>query len=198
MPETGSVFSRPKNFRRRVYRLRRLKYLGIDENDAPTLGSISEVKSETIENLTEEHDKLKGILLRVQADFDNYRKRAVREKEDMSRFAVQNLLGDLLPVLDNFHRAVEAAKQTNDAQSVTHGVELILQQFDRLLSAKGVEPVPAEGKMFDPRIHEAVAVDTESKAGENRVIEVFQQGYLYKGHLLRPARVKVAKGKPSI
>ncbi|WP_231363829.1 nucleotide exchange factor GrpE [Verrucomicrobium sp. 3C] len=143
-----------------------------------------------------EADEARDRLLRTLADWDNARKRLVKEKEDAIRLANTSLLQALLPVVDNFLLGVEAAKNATDGQSIVLGMQMILSQFQTLLREEGVEVIDAVGTPFDPHRHEAVGfVDTE-EVEEGRVATQQRCGYLYKGRLLRPALVSVAR-KPS-
>jgi molecular chaperone GrpE len=163
MVEESALSAMPGGRRRLAYRLRRRRYAAGEETPGgrPPTRPIEAVGDE---QLAAEHDRLKDHYQRLRADFENHRKRQTREREETRRFAIHDFIGELLPIVDNFHRAVEASQQTNDARALTRGVELILQQLATLLASKGVEPVPAQGEIFNPQIHEAVAVDTESGA----------------------------------
>ncbi len=131
-------------------------------------------------------------LQRLQAEFDNFRKRSQKEKEDMAKYASERVIAAMLPVLDNFERAVEAAKTSQDFAGFAQGVDMILRQFQNVLTKEGLIPVDAVGQPFDPNVHEAVLqVDAEEPA--NTVVEELQKGYYLKDKLLRPSMVKVAR-----
>lgn len=137
----------------------------------------------------EEHENF----LRALADFNNYRRRAREEIEQAREFATEEFIIRLLPVLDNFERAIAAAEQTRDFDSLHGGVILILRQLRDLLAKEGVEPIKAVGEQFDPMKHEAVArIDTEEYP-DNTVIEEVRTGYMMKGKVIRPSAVKVAR-----
>jgi molecular chaperone GrpE len=132
-------------------------------------------------------------LRRLQADFDNYRKRTLREQTARAASASQALVARLLPVLDNFELAVSSAEQSRDFDRMLKGVEMVLGALREVLESEGLVRIEAEGKPFDPERHEAViAVDDES-AEPGTVIDIVRTGYELRGKVLRPAMVKVAK-----
>ncbi|MFZ3129760.1 MAG: nucleotide exchange factor GrpE [Desulfosporosinus sp.] len=131
-------------------------------------------------------------LQRLQADFDNYRKRTQKEKTELIKYASERLVGELLPVLDNFDRAVSAAKVNPDFASFSQGVEMILRQMQTALSKEGLKAMDAVGQPFDPNLHEAVLREASDEHPENTVVEVLQKGYYLKEKVLRPSMVKVS------
>jgi molecular chaperone GrpE len=137
-------------------------------------------------------------LLRTTADFDNYKKRAAREKADATRFANENLVQKLIPVLDSFDMALAAAQnaQTEAAQSLRTGVNMIHQQLKAALAEAGLEEIDATGKTFDPNVHEGIAQAETADAPEGQVVQQLRKGYKLRERLLRPATVVVAK-KPA-
>jgi len=138
------------------------------------------------------------LYLRARADLDNYRKRAQREKEDLSRFANENLLREILPVMDNLERALEHARQgEGSGDGLLQGVEMTLGQFQRVLDKFGVTPVSAVGEPFDPARHEALGQVESAEHPPNTVVQELQKGYLLNERLLRPAMVMVAKAPPA-
>lgn len=139
----------------------------------------------------EEVAKNLDLYLRARADLDNFRKRAQRDKEDLIRFANDNLLRDLLPVLDNLERAIAHAK--NGDSGLLEGVEMTLGQLRKVLEKSGVTPVEAMGRPFDPACHEAMGQLESSDHGPNTVVQELQKGYLLNERLLRPTLVMVSK-----
>lgn len=135
---------------------------------------------------------LKDQLLRARADFENSRKRLVREKEDSLRYANQAILADLLPLLDHLELGLQAATSTQDAASVIHGVKLIQTQFERFLTEHGVTPIEALGKAFDPNWHEALGQEPTSDKPEGTVLHLRRRGFKLGDRLLRPASVITA------
>lgn len=133
------------------------------------------------------------MLKRTQAEMDNYRKRMMREQEQIIQFATQTVFRELLPVIDNIERALHAAETGASSASLTEGFELIYSQLNELLAKECVEVIDPLGAEFDPERHEAIMQIESEGFAENTVAEVLQKGYALKGRLLRPAMVKVAK-----
>lgn len=141
----------------------------------------------------------KDKCLRALADLDNYRKRAAREKVEHSKFATQQMLARLLPVIDNFELALQHADQAGDsasAKSLVDGLKMTLSQLHGVLRDAGVEVVNAEGQHFDPQFHEAVSHLESDTHESGKVIQQLRKGYRLHERLLRPATVVVSKGKP--
>lgn len=132
-------------------------------------------------------------LQRLQLDFDNFRRRTQREKEEFVETAGASLVEILLPVMDNFERAIQAS--SGDESAFREGIEMIIKQMQKVLSDAGLEPVEAVGSPFDPNLHQAVMVVEEDSCQENTVVEELQKGYLFAGKVLRPAAVKVSSKK---
>jgi molecular chaperone GrpE len=132
-------------------------------------------------------------LRRLQADFDNYRKRTLREQTARTAAASQALVARLLPVLDNFELAVSAAEQSRDFDGMLKGVEMVLGALRGVLEGEGLAKIEAEGKPFDPERHEAVIAVEQEDAEPGRVVGIVRAGYELGGKVLRPAMVKVAK-----
>ncbi len=132
-------------------------------------------------------------LLRTAADFENYKKRAAREKEDWTKFANEDLIRAILPFIDNLERAVNHAQKIADTGVLVKGVQLTLQQLLQALNKFGLSSFESVGKPFDPAMHEAMLVVETDKHEPNQVVEEFQKGYLLNDRLLRPATVSVSK-----
>lgn len=154
------------------------------------------------EALRTENQKLRDQMLRSRADFENFRKRAEREKTEYFKFALADTIRDLLPVVDNLERAVSHAG--DGSEEVQKGIELIHKQMMDLLQRYGVKPVGEISEPFDPAKHEAIMREENTSLPANSVAEVLQRGYALNDRLLRPAMVKVAvggkreeEGKPS-
>jgi molecular chaperone GrpE len=136
----------------------------------------------------------KDNLLRLQAEFENYKKRQVKEREESRKSANERLLTVLLPVLDNLERALEHGGEGGSPEKTLEGIHLVLKQFRESLSQFGVEVIEAEGALFDPHVHEAMSrVETDGDPPDGTVVEVYQRGYLLNGRILRAAMVGVAK-----
>jgi molecular chaperone GrpE len=146
-----------------------------------------------LKKLRDERDVLFDRLARLQAEFDNYRKRAAKENADFRDYAVADAARSLLPVIDNLSLALKnAAAKPDDFRK---GVELIHKQLQDALNKMNVQRVPAQGEPFDPRVHEAIEVVESDEVPDHHVLEELQPGYRIKERLLRPAMVRVAKGK---
>ena len=147
--------------------------------------------SEKIKSLTEEKESLFDRLLRKQAEFENFRKRTEKEKQEFYEFALSGFIQTLLPVLDGLERSL-SAQEGETVESYRKGNELILKQFRDQLWSAGLQPIRSMGKIFDPNFHQAVMREESSTLAENEIIEEYQRGYLFKDRLLRPSMVKVA------
>lgn len=132
---------------------------------------------------------LQDRLLRQRAEFDNYRRRADRERSEYLQYAAMDLVREILPVLDDFERALK--HETAD-QDYAKGVELIYQRLAESLKKMGLEPVESGGRQFDPNLHQAVQRVETDDAEDQSILSEFQKGYNFRGKLLRPAMVKVA------
>jgi molecular chaperone GrpE len=132
-------------------------------------------------------------LRRLQADFDNYRKRTLREQTARAAAASQALVARLLPVLDNFELAVSAAEQSRDFDRMLKGVEMVFGELREVMEGEGLVKIEAEGKPFDPERHEAVIAVEQEDTEPGMVIDIVRTGYELRGKVLRPAMVKVAK-----
>jgi len=141
-----------------------------------------------------EIEAMNDRLLRLQADFDNFRRRTRQEKEEMSTFVTQRVIERFLPVIDNFERAL-ASKPSEDASGFSSGVDMIFRQFGQVLEQSGVTAIEVSGKMFDPAQHEAVATVADTDQPEGMIVEEMRKGYLVGGKVLRPAMVKVSGGR---
>lgn len=139
--------------------------------------------------------ELRDRYLRLAADFENFRKRALKDREEAHHFGHLNLVKDLLPSVDNLERAVDHARQggVGSASGLLEGVELVLRELHAVLAKHGVTPIEALGQLFDPAVHEAMAQVPDGSKPANTVVEVFQRGYQLRGRLLRPARVVVSR-----
>ena len=135
-------------------------------------------------------------MLRTLAEMENLRKRLDRERKDYVNYANQELLGEFIPVLDNFHRALNSIPRTDASKPLLDGVEMIRRQLEQVLKKQGLEEVEAEGQPFNPHLHEAVQVEATDRCPEDTVLEVIRKGYLFRGRLLRPAEVKVSRPLP--
>ncbi|HEV8316581.1 MAG TPA: nucleotide exchange factor GrpE [Vicinamibacterales bacterium] len=158
----------------------------------PASAAPSRSEADALAALRKEKDTLQDRLLRTAAEFDNYRKRVDRERRELSDFVAADMLTELLPILDNLERALQAPAG-GDADAYRQGVEMIQRQMLDLLRKRGVKPIEAVGADFDPNYHQAVSHDISPDHREGEVIEELRRGYMLGERLLRPAMVKVAK-----
>jgi molecular chaperone GrpE len=158
----------------------------------PKGGAAAATETDTLEALRREKEALQDRLLRTAAEFDNYRKRIERERRELSEYAGADILTDLLPIIDDLDRALQAPAG-GDAEAYRRGVELIQKQMGDLLRKRGVKPIEAVGAQFDPRFHEAVMQEVSPDHREGEVMAELRRGYMLGERLLRPAVVKVAK-----
>lgn len=140
-------------------------------------------------------DEYYDLLLRKTAEFDNYRKRIERERQAVTEAAAADLLTELLPLVDDLERALQADPGDAGATAYRKGVELIHRQLLEILRKRGVKPIEAHGADFDPYYHQAVSHEPSEGRREGEVLEEFRRGYMLGDRLLRPAMVKVAKGQ---
>lgn len=143
--------------------------------------------------LTDERDQLERQLQRTLADLQNFRKRRVQEMADARRVAIEALVGEMLPVLDNFHLALDcdASEQGGAAQSMREGLLMVRSLLEGVFERHGVTEIPAIGEKFDPTVHEAVGIDPAPDAAEGVITQIVQHGYTIDGRVLRPTRVMV-------
>jgi len=137
---------------------------------------------------------LKDQLLRLRAEFDNYRRRSLKEQEKIRATASENLIREILPVVDNLERALQSAPDMDSP--LVQGVDMVLRMFRDVLQAKGLEPVPGVGEPFDPNWHEALAQQPSDEIPADHVAIEFERGYRMNGYVLRHAKVVVSTGPP--
>lgn len=139
----------------------------------------------------------KEHLQRLTADFENYRKRVEKEREDFVKFSKEDLIHELLPILDNFEMALYHVKNTTEPRKIIEGIELVERQFHNILKKEGLQVIEAKGKKFDPHIHDAIMHEETDKHLEGFIVEELRKGYTLSGKVIRPAQVKVAKKRES-
>jgi molecular chaperone GrpE len=171
----------------------------IPDTDALSLTPEEEIRRlrEALEAKTLLAEEHRDRYLRAAAEFDNARKRAARERDEYTRYANESLLRELLPVLDNFERALQSARNETTAAAVTAGVELIQRELLRVLEKFGVTSFTSVGQPFDPERHEAIARVPAQGQPEGTVVDETARGYLLNGRVLRPAMVTVASSPDS-
>ncbi|AST92636.1 nucleotide exchange factor GrpE [Sutcliffiella cohnii] len=161
----------------------------LNSNEDAELASAKERIAE-LENKLEDSE---NRILRLQADFDNFRRRVRLDQEAAQKYRAQNLVTDILPALDNFERALQVNTDDEKVKSILQGVEMVHRQLVEALKTEGVEAIEAVGKQFDPNVHQAVMTVEDEEHESNTVVEVFQKGYILKDRVIRPAMVKVSQ-----
>lgn len=164
-------------------------------DDKPPESMTREEMVESLRELKEKADRNYDLYLRSMAEVENIRKRAAKEREEWVKYANENLIKALLPVIDNLEKAVTHARNENSLQALREGVELTLKGLKDSLGKSGVQEVNTEGVPFDPRFHEAVYQAEDDHATAGNVIQELQRGYTFNGRLLRPAMVVVSSGR---
>ena len=170
-----------------------------DEDAADAAENLEEVEASDdaiaadLEKARAEAESYLDDLRRLQADFDNYRKRTLREQTARAASASQALVARLLPVLDNFELAVSAAEHSRDFDRMLKGVEMVFGELREVMEGEGLVKIEAEGKPFDPERHEAVIAVEQEDTEPGMVVDIVRTGYELRGKVLRPAMVKVAK-----
>jgi molecular chaperone GrpE len=172
-----------------------------DTTDATTedaeAKSAEQTEDTLLTQLQGDLEKFRDLALRSQADFENFRKRAAREKEDAIKYANASFLERLIPILDNFELGLNAARTSAADSPIFSGMDMVAKQLSDFLTSSGIEPVNAEGRPFDPNLHEAVAQEESAEFAEGVIIRQLRRGYKLRDRLLRPATVVVSKGAPS-
>ena len=163
--------------------------------------AVEEEKVLTVDELLQQSHKEKEDLyqkvLRAAADFENFRKRSLREKEELRKYAVSGLIEDLLPALDNLELGLAAADNHQEAKAVSDGFRMVAQQITSILQNNGVECLNPEGEEFDPNFHESVGFQPSDEVEDQKVIQVLRKGYSLNGRILRAANVIVSSGPAS-
>lgn len=163
------------------------------DGDAPdAIGELEDRLEKAQEDVRAEHDRY----TRLYAEFENYKKRSSREMQEFRKFANENLIRELLPVIDNLERAIQSSDTASEGSCILQGVDMTLKEIMRVLERFNVQPVEALGQPFDPNYHEAVGQEESDTEEDNIVVKEFQKGYLLHNRLIRPAMVIVSKAKP--
>ena len=168
-----------------------IAFVDVDDSNKAVAPASESAVGEESRTLQAEVDRLREMYLRKLAEFDNFRKRTERERAEMKKTAAEGLVSELLPVLDNFQRAIVHADD-GEPESFREGVEMIAKQFADLLARAGLEPIDPIGHQFNPELHEAVQRIEGSEYAPGTVVAVFTKGYIFGGRLIRPAMVTVA------
>ncbi|HKP93563.1 MAG TPA: nucleotide exchange factor GrpE [Chthoniobacterales bacterium] len=157
----------------------------------------AEVGDDGSEGLQADLERFRDLALRSQADFENYKKRSAREKEEAIKYANSTLLEKLIAIVDNFELGLEAARAEGEKSPVFSGMSMVLKQLMDFLADSGLQPIDAVGRKFDPNLHEAIAHEPSEEFDEGTVIRQTRRGYRMKDRLLRPSSVVVSSGAPS-
>jgi molecular chaperone GrpE len=166
----------------------------VSAEETQTELSAEEQQQQAMEKMSAELDELKNQYLRKQADFENFRKRMFREKEEAIKYANSNLLLDLVTIIDDFERAIKSSEESKDFDTFYSGIELIEKQFTGMLEKKyGLKRFNSAGEAFDPEKHEALMMEETSDFEPETVIEDFQKGYMLHDRVLRHSKVKVSR-----
>lgn len=166
-----------------------------EEKEEFSLEQIEKLKS-ALEEKTKEAAQYRENWLRSMADLDNYCKRMEKERSEYFKFSNERMIKELLPVLDNFQKAIEHGRSSSNRENLLNGIELTLKMFQQCLEKFGLKPIKTIGESFDPNFHEAVRIEeTKENEKDNIVVEEYQKGYLLNERLLRPALVVVNKAK---
>lgn len=165
------------------------KKIGMKVKMEKKIEKLKQQLKEKENELTEYVDTLQ----RLQAEFENFRKRIVKEQNRFIYIANKDLIKKLLPIIDNFERAISSKKNKDEVKKIIDGISIIYNEFGQILKKEGVKELYPKGEMFDPRYHDAIMHVESDKYEEGTVLEVLQKGYLLNDNLLRPATVKISK-----
>src|SRR5689334_3194750 len=165
------------------------------ESTAAQTDNRSSDEDDPMAGLQADLDRFRDLAMRSQADFENYKKRSAREKEDAIKYANSSLLERLLPIVDNFELGLAAARSEGEQSPVYAGMSLVLKQITDFLADNGLQPIEAIGQKFDPNLHDALAHEPSDSIPENHIIRQTRRGYRFKDRLLRPSSVVVSSGR---
>jgi len=164
---------------------------------AKKLGRSSKKKTielEKFEELAEKLEEINDKYLRLSAEFDNYRKRTLKEKMDLTKTAGEDILINILPVVDNFERAIESSKKAEDINAVMEGIDLIYNNFKDFLKQRGVKEIEAVGQPLDTDLHEAITnIPAPDKESKGKIVDVIEKGYVLNDKVIRYAKVVVGE-----
>lgn len=165
-----------------------------NEEADPAPSEQNSAGSNKAENLTKEYNELKDKYLRLRAEFDNFRKRTLKEKLDDRKLAKKDIMAELLPILDDFDRANKVAVDAKTLESVSEGMRLVHQKFINTLTSQGLQPIESNETVFDPEIHEAIAeIPAPTEQLKGKVVDTVEKGYTLNGIIIRHPKVVVGK-----
>ncbi|GIN10574.1 protein GrpE [Shouchella clausii] len=162
-----------------------------EETEINSGTEVEEQEEPEVHPLEIELNELKDRLARVRADYENFRRRTKEEKEAQAKYRAQGFIEKLLPALDNFERALLVEPKNEEAKQLLQGMEMVYRQVEEALKQEGVEPIPTEGELFDPHLHQAVMQVSEEGYEPNQIVEELQKGYKLKDRVIRHSMVKV-------
>ncbi len=165
-----------------------------EDNARSTSSPEAEQPQDEMAEMQADLDRFRDLAMRTQADFENYKKRCAREKDDAIKYANTSLLDKLLPIIDNFELGLAAAKEQGEQSPIYSGMNLVLKQLNDFLIDNGLQPIDAVGQKFDPNLHEAIAHEPSDTVPDHVVTKQTRRGYKFKDRLLRPAAVVVSSG----
>ena len=174
-----------------------MKKVPVTEDPVPGKPTASPTETDgedEVASMQADLDRFRDLAMRSQADFENYKKRSARDKEEAIKYANKSLLEKLVSVVDNFELGLEAAKGEGEKSPIYSGMSLVLKQLQDFLTENGLQPIEAVGKKFDPNLHEAIGHEPTDEFPEGQVIRQTRRGYRLKDRLLRPAAVVVSSG----
>ena len=163
--------------------------------DAAAAPTITPEELQNLRTLAAERDKYHDLMLRTAAEFQNYQKRSQRDREMERKYAFGPIALELLPIYDNLERAVQAGKAAGEEGPLVQGVAMVMTQFLDLLKRNGITRIEAEGKPFDPNLHQAIMQKPTKDAAPNTVVQVIEHGFLNQDRVLRPAKVIVSSAE---
>jgi molecular chaperone GrpE len=166
----------------------------VEEKDSAAPSAENVQPEDETDGLQADLDRFRDLALRSQADFENYKKRAAREKEEAIKYANSSLLEKLIAIVDNFELGLEAARAEGEKSPIFSGMSMVLKQLMDFLTDSGLKPIDATGQKFDPNLHEAIAHEPSDEVAEGTVIRQTRRGYKMKDRLLRPSSVVVSSG----
>ena len=169
----------------------------VSQDEQPVAPQPDESPQDQLEKLHQERDELQQKLLRKAADYENYRKRTMKEREDLRAETEAYLIEDLLPAIDTLKLGLQAAENHEGAADITQGFALVLEQFRNILSQRGLVETDPVGEAFDPKLHDGVSQIASDDVAEGNIVETIRIGYYFKERLLRPATVVVSTGPSS-
>jgi len=192
----GTTFDRmEEKARKGRQRGKRREEGGVKEHEKMKQAAVRE--EEEKRDWEKEYKELYDKFVRLHAEFENFKKRMMKDKEEAIRFANQALIQEILPFVDNLERSLEHADEAKNIDALKEGIEMTIQQFLKVLEKSGLEPIQAEGEPFDPNVHEAIMQVERDDMDSNMVVEELQKGYKLHGRVIRPATVTVSKRKDS-